>query len=115
MNLLDVFHLVALTAIAIHFGYVAQRLAVGDLRKSPQFTVCLLAILLSSLSVGVVNRDLVWEDFAFFPYALAAPIAIGYLLGRTQTARQTRRASEQTTGSTEQTASWRIDDTGASR
>lgn len=117
MTFLDVFRLVVFTAIAIQFGYVVQRLHVGDLRRSPQFTVCMSAIFLCAMSAEVIARGpLPKGETMRFVFAVAIPIAIGYLLGRARTARQKRREDEeQTPEPTEQTTSPRLNDDGASR
>ena len=116
MNLLGALLLLALLALAIDLGYVVQRLGVGDLRKSPQFHVCMVAVFMSLLSVEAIARGVIPEEYSRFPYALVIPIAIGYLLGRARTARQKRHEDEKHTAErTPQTTSGRIDDDGAPR
>lgn len=78
--------------VATRFGWDLRSASEGETKNSPRMGVALFALLMCVICVSLVGTYPPLGDWHYFPYALAAPCALGYWLHKRRDER--RRARE---------------------
>lgn len=88
MNGWDVMAVVVMLFAATSFGWCLRSACEGETKNSPRAGAAFLAILMCVICVQLVRMHPPLSDLYFFPYALAAPCALGYWFHKKRTERR---------------------------
>ena len=89
--------------VATSFGWSLRSACKGETKNSPRAGAAFLAILMCVMCVALVRTYPPLSDWFFFPYALAAPCALGYWFHKKRRERRRVRDASVTNLSKEDT------------